>query len=212
MTLFMKNLICLLIIGLSFFPVISQNRVDKSEIEIIRKRIVAYKTDNRTYYLKGYIYLLDGKKYNGVYFANYENGNLMVEFEVKNGLRVDGTRRTFDSIGNVKMDETQIGEYITNYHENGQIWIKETILSTEREGQRMTITESYWGNGKLQSIKTYKDGRPHGCESHYDKTGRLIVEYNFKNGDRHGFEIHYPQYGETTKELWKNGRLVLENL
>jgi len=80
----MKNLICLLIIGLSFFPIIFQNRVERTEFKIKNRKIADYKTDYRVHYAKRFIYFLDGKKYNGVYFENWGNGNLNDEFEVKN--------------------------------------------------------------------------------------------------------------------------------
>lgn len=193
--------------------VVGKRRVERSEFTTKFRKMVDYKTDYNVHYKKDDVFFLDGEKYSGIIFENWGNGNLKQEFEVKNGLRIDETWRMFDSIGNVKYDATQIGEYTLLYRDNKISSVtKKTILSTGEEGHRLTITEHYWTNGNLMSYRTFKDGRPHGRHLFYDNTGKLNSESNYENGDRHGLEINYWQYRVPEKTLWKNGKRRVKNL
>lgn len=231
----MRNLISLLIIGLSVNILIAQDRVEISEINIKTTKVVWYKTYLHNHYRKEHSYYLRGEKYSGIIFENWENGDLKQEFEVKNG-RPDGFRKSYYANGNIeddfpgenKMEEA--GKYNVRYHQNGSISYVITVLPIGKDGHRYKTSTFYYSNGQIQFISPTKDnlehgiqyyyydngiiqselpkkdGMPHGIEYFYDNTGVLESEISYKDGERHGLEKDYTRYGGTKITDWKYGR------
>lgn len=214
----MKNLITLLTIVLSFSFLTAQDRVEISEFKIKKERVFWYKTDQKSFYRKINIYFLNGKEYDGIIFENWENGNLMKEFEVKNG-KADGFRKSFYANGNINSDHPRYnemekaGDYIIGYHENGKMKWVTSVLPTDDEGHKLTTERSYNSNGQVVSILSYKDNARHGTMYFYDEqTGELRSQVSYKNGVRHGIEYSYPLYGESKMINWQNGKNLNKEL
>jgi len=231
----MKNLVPLFIMMMSFSFLIAQERVELSEIKIKSRKVVWYKTYLRKHYWNDDFYYLNGKKYNGIIFENWENGNLKREFEVKNG-KEDGFRKTFYANGDVDEDfpgKNKVkasGYHYVHYDNNGIKKYELRVSPIDKDGNSFdTVTwyysngqinyirkkknglwhgiqYVYYDNGQIQSKAPRKDGMPHGTVYQYDNTGVLRSQTSYQDGEKHGMEFHYPRWGKTTTTRWINGR------
>jgi antitoxin component YwqK of YwqJK toxin-antitoxin module len=76
------------------------------------------------------------------------------------------------------------------YHDNGQLWVKETYKDGELDGP----TEVYYENGQLLSKGTYKDGEGDGPLEIYWDNGQLMSTGIYTNGEKCG---EWVEEGET---------------
>ena len=73
------------------------------------------------------------------------------------------------------------------------------------------VAETYFYNGQLNRIETYKDGKKEGVEEWYDENGKLWMKGTYKDGKKDGVVEWYHENGRLVKKFtYKNGELIKE--
>ncbi|CAI8322034.1 MAG: Uncharacterised protein [Polaribacter sp. SA4-10] len=134
----MKKLLFILL----FTPLILFSQENVLNIETIKDEYIE-EIYGITYYM--------GKPYNGVFYRNFENGQLKYKSNYKDGKRSG-------------LEE--------EYYESGQLEYK-TIY---KDGKENGLYEKYYENGKLEHKANYKDGKKNGFSERYFE----MISYNSK--------------------------------
>lgn len=94
---------------------------------------------------------IDGKEVKVQEKLFYENGNVKMEGEIKDGKRIGMWK---------------------SYYEDGSLWSKGEFVNGERNG----YGENYYPNGKMREEGDYKDGKQVGKWKYYNEHGVLVEE------------------------------------
>ena len=142
-------------------------------------------TDGITYY--------NGEPYTGVFYGNYENGQLKQKSNYKDG--------KFDAKSNYK--DGKLDGLFQFFYKNGQL-LRQVYY---KEGKKDGLYESYYENGRLKIKTYYKDGKEDGLLEEYYENGQLLSRINKKNGRYDGLYEVYNIKGKLTKKYnFKDGR------
>jgi antitoxin component YwqK of YwqJK toxin-antitoxin module len=100
----------------------------------------------------------------------------------------------------------------TTKDENGNTivnWVKRIKTSYDENDQIINgIIQSFYGNGILSNLKTYKNGILHGIVKSWHENGHLSYEALYQIGKREGYQRVYCKNGELIREsTFQNGKL-----
>lgn len=168
--------------------------------------------------IKGDVCFYNSKKFTGVIFNLHDNGKVLYEGKVKDGLKIGEHKLWFPNGNLLQLSNYTLGILngkSTSWHENGQIAIasfynngdldstyksfdSEGLLVVEKEYvNKELITEKHYQFGKLYLEKTENDGYTDYKE--YSSEGVLIKSYT-KNGS-----VKWGEY----KEYYNSGNLFI---
>jgi len=88
-------------------------------------------------------------------------------------------------------------------------WVKRIETTFDENNQIINgIKQSFYGNGVLSNLKTYKNGKLHGIVKTWYENGFLKYEVKYVEGKREGYQNSYDKYGSIESETsFKNGKL-----
>ncbi len=99
-----------------------------------------------------------GQLFNGLGYELYQNGELWIEANYKDG-RCDGVLKEWDQKGQLKLEE--------NY----------------KSGEKDGVQKYYWkANGKLLDESNWRKGKLHGISKTWHENGQLLIEENYITG------------------------------
>ena len=135
------------------------------------------------------------KKLNGPYKEYWDNGQLRVECNFKNG-EYDGLFKSYHEYTGELYEQFTFkeGKYdgpYEYYHDNGQLLEKGTIKDGTHDGP----VELYYDNSQLWEKCAYKDGKLDGPYERYDDNGQLKKKGVYRMGER--------LYGKEAEEYLK---------
>lgn len=135
----------------------------------------------------GYYTKDTNRPYSGPVFTVWENGQLEMEVNLKNG-KPDGLWKS--------------------YHKNGQLRQE----GTYKNGKQNGLFTGYHQNGRLESVGTIKDGKPDGFVQLYWENGELMTEGTFNDGKKEGpFKIYHWNGQLKSEQTYKDGEPVEKN-
>ncbi len=159
---------------------------------------VHYKNDNphgaiHAWYgknkLKHSIYFVEGKK-EGVEEYFYPNGGMKSRAYYKEGL-IDGKLEAFFEDGTIRLEQYFVKGFPVGDHR--EFYSKEEgggqlsgVLHYDQKSRLQGKAETFYPNGRIQSVKEYKDDEFHGKSASWDEEGNLLVEIDYKNGKMNG--------------------------
>lgn len=99
-------------------------------------------------------------------------------------------------------------ENIIEYHPNGKLKKKGTLVDGKRDG----VWEAYFENGLLQSRHTYSHGIDNGAVAVYYENGAYRYKGLFNMGKKYGEWVSYNEQGDTAHYMEYNieGELIKE--
>ncbi|MCM4155681.1 hypothetical protein [Gramella sp. AN32] len=147
----------------------------------------------------------------GKAFEYYANGDVYLEMNFKDDLK-EGKETGF--LRNGKKFYEQIykeGVSVGRYH---QYSLSENIVlegEFNEEGGKTGEWKTYFPNGILESLTTYKDGEINGLYQEYDADGKLFYEYDYRKEEIIGYRF-YEKNGDLIKEgKKKSGEFFYES-
>tara|TARA_B100001057_G_C22525310_1_gene823576 strand:- start:19 stop:573 length:555 start_codon:yes stop_codon:yes gene_type:complete len=174
-------------IYLILFSLIScQNSVNVNDIKNI---------DNIAYH--------NNKVFTGIAVDADQNENIRVKVSYKGGVKI--LTELFYPSGNIqsewKYGTSQIS--VRRFYKSGKIESEETFdKKLVRNGQ----SKSYYKNGQLKRLWSFKNGVRDGLQKNYYGDGTLSDETETKDGIQNGFMKIYSRDGKLEKEVYyKNG-------
>ena len=150
----------------------------------------------------------NGKPFNGIALHMHENGKVLQETEVVEGLK-HGYSRQYHPNGQlfdeVNFENDKKNGLSRQYHENGQLeW-----EGISKDGNQDGLWKFYHKNGQLSCEANWNDGKKNGLIKSYYESGKLKSELNFKDGKDDGLTKFYYESGLLKQEEnWKNGKKV----
>ncbi|MCH2044247.1 MAG: toxin-antitoxin system YwqK family antitoxin [Saprospiraceae bacterium] len=149
--------------------------------------VVKTRYDNGDIQEKIQVYKKRGTR-NGFYRLFYENGQLALEQEFKNGKIIGEERGYYESGQLESVFQAKDGTYhgpFQFYHENGVLYQEGTYMDNEMEGELRT----YYENGQLKEIIQMKKTHEHGPFVMYHDNGQVKMKGKFVNGEHYDGEL-----------------------
>lgn len=187
--------------GLEIFTPKPEDKPPIYKRKILRRRRIK----NRSIFQRG---LNFGKT---AYF--YDNDNLAEETEWKDKKR-NGLTKTYYEEGSLKSEipymENKKEGLSKTYYKSGKLksqiefkkgkQIREQITWDENGDLMNGFIQSFYKNGILSNIETFKDGKLHGINKSWYKNGVLLEESNYHEGEREGYRNSYDISGRKVME------------
>tara|TARA_B110000259_G_scaffold112128_1_gene128024 strand:- start:322 stop:1488 length:1167 start_codon:yes stop_codon:yes gene_type:complete len=153
---------------------------------------------------------LNDKLSEGEYKSYYENGQLKENYKYGNS---DGLYEGYYENGQLAEKGSYkpveiTSELVEQINQAKLVWGLEELapLASGVILLRNGVFESYYENGQLKEVKTYKDGNYYGLFEIYYENGQLAEKYNYKDGNSDGlFESYYENGQLKSKENYRDG-------
>lgn len=149
----------------------------------------------------------------GVTKYYHDNDNLAEEIEWKD--KVAQWIKTYYKSGELKSHLVE--QWRKTYYKSGKLKsqidyvdgeMRDEITWDENGDLMNGFIQSFYENGILSEIHTFKEGKPHGIEKSWHENGQLKYEVNYFEGERVGYDVSYDFDGVIKgKDYFKNGLL-----
>ena len=152
-----------------------------------------------------------GNKHNGVYEEWYNNGQLKVRQNYKEG-KENGLYQSWYSNGQSSMrctykDGKLEGDY-KRWWNNGELGSRIEYENNKVNG----VYEEWYGKDRPMSHRTYVNDKQEGVFEFWHQNGKIYIRENYKNGEREGLSEKWDLEGKLIERaIYVNGELV-ENL
>ncbi len=131
----------------------------------------------------------------------YENGQPMVRFQHKDGMRDIIAMKSWYEDGTPQHESTK--EFYKSWHENGQLALKVPMT----EGRMHGVGYEWYENGELAAENHFKDDQWHGSSRSWDEDGNLRSEKFYVMGMPDGVHKVWDSHGSLIEEkMYENGK------
>jgi antitoxin component YwqK of YwqJK toxin-antitoxin module len=132
-------------------------------------------------------------------------------FKYKFLLKLHLTYEIYKENGRHEIETVLYNQFIIRegYYSNGNLSWKSFHNLFEYGGAQDGNTYSWYENGKMKSVKTFKNGKLEGFEKYFYRNGNLMYKYHYKNSKLDGLQREYYKSGQLFKEIYiEDGKLI----